>query len=68
MNKPELLSAGIVRDLRFASEGDLHAYIDKLFFNGNRVELVESCMDSHGFILARILCSYNRSPLIKLYY
>lgn len=68
MHKPELLSAGIVRDLRFASEGDLHEYMDKRLSNGSRVELVDSCTDSHGFILARILCSYNSSPLIKLYY
>lgn len=62
----EVLSAGIIRDLRFRSRQCFDVYIEDLSANHYRFKVfqVDECSD--GTVYARVMTTYNFSPFIDL--
>lgn len=65
MNK-QLLAAGIVRDLRFTSQQSYRAYLIGLENKKILCQVLYSALCQDGSVIARIVTSYNGSPLIEL--
>lgn len=65
--RKELLAAGIVRDIRFASKSELDIYLYDLKRKYMQYKILEQVTEENGAVLARIVQSYNNTPLIQLY-
>lgn len=62
----QLLAAGIVRDLQFASIADRNLYLARLDGRKIRYELLETFERVDGSVIIRIVQQYNDSDLIRL--
>ncbi len=63
----EVLAAGILKDYRFRSKVTFDAYVEDLKANRTDHRIIEQCPQGDGTVLARVLVSYNASPLIQLF-
>ena len=65
--RKELLAAGIVRDIRFKDQAELDIYLYGLRKKYMDYKILEQVTRTDGTELARIVQSYNNTPLIQLY-
>ena len=65
--RKELLTAGIVRDIRFATTEDKENYLEQLQEKKQLYAILETVARPDGTCLIHIVQQYNDSPLIKLY-
>ena len=64
--KIQLLAAGIVRDLQFASMADLNLYFARLDGRKIRYEVLQTFERNDGSVIIRIVQQYNDSNMIVL--
>lgn len=64
----EILAAGILRDIRFASADDADLYLYKLDHSRITYQVLESCRCDDGSVILRVLQRYNCCELIQVYH
>ena len=64
--KIRLLSAGIVRDLQFASVADLDLYLARLDGRKIRYEVLQTFEREDRSVIIRIVQQYNDTDMIQL--
>lgn len=64
--KIQLLAAGIVRDLLFASKSDRDLYFARLDGRKIRYELLDTYEREDGSVIIRIVQQYNDSDMIRI--
>ena len=65
--KKEILAAGYIRDILFANEREMEAYLDMLDSRKQLYKVLMTYERADKTVIIRIVQQYNNSPLIKIY-
>lgn len=65
--RKELLAAGYIRDILFATVEDLERYLDSLNHRKQQYKVLETFERNDRSVIIRILQQYNNVPLVQLY-